>query len=1005
MPVKATIPPSAVILDYFQNYCVPVPKKGIIKKMPPSLNLDPISILRLATLIMSLSSTAYLFSIRGKTTPTLLLAIALLGATMFNTSLFVLHADTHYWYPFNPKNLLNPFFLAGGASVAAFFFLLFAYHFPRFQDTDTREYKISLMVSALVNACIMGLTVYNCVIQWRLKNDYCLNPLYFSIVSGSVSVHLLLASFLLLRKTCRTSARKKNCWRSIMKPVGEEARAARALALVFLLPMVATLSFLLRFLGIIQPIAMVDIVSYFFLLFYFVVIVAYLNNTEERMTFQVKLVFAVLVVMLGVVSLTVIFVGRIFAQEYENRNLMMEGRTIRFVPNHTNGYHIFDIPFRFEEDIGVDTNIGYGEMKGFDLAFPFSFFGRPYNRIHVLSGPMIFLGEDIQYVGWGGYKPQPAIAPIIMNLDPTSGGGVHLKSEGGKAVITWFEIPEFNCSLRNTVQLLLFRDGSFEFSYRELKPDLSNRYYKLEVMPTANITGKVMGTTVKKGVPFAPRLVGIHPGGKYAPLQAVHFLHDLPYTSTIPGVIFEDYEIDYYRYQHNRMSPLALILIGSSIFILFFFPMLFRSSLIKPLNILYDGMERVDKGDLTVTISPQFNDEIGFLSKSFNRMLRSIKRAESNFKTLAENAEDGILIIAKSGKILYANNRACEITGFNPINIMKIKIDELLGLRKSKTSEKKSERLFPSHFETSIHTGHQKEVHLELTGSRTFWHGQSAEVVVLRDISSRKRSEEQARQQQHHLMKMDKLTSLGILVAGVAHEINNPNQTILSNASFLVHACPEVLTILSEHERDSGDFLIAGLRYEEFRKSFVDLIQGIEGCSGRIDGIVQGLKAFSRDEPAESITSVDVNAVIRSASDLLGSFIQKATDHFTLQLMKDVPRVRGNAQRLEQVLINLILNSCQSLTDRKQKIDVKSSYDEKERKVLIIVRDEGCGIPAEQLRKIKEPFFTTKRALGGTGLGLYVSDSIVKEYRGILKFDSSEVGGTVATVLLTSEEL
>ncbi len=436
-----------------------------------------------------------------------------------------------------------------------------------------------------------------------------------------------------------------------------------------------------------------------------------------------------------------------------------------------------------------------------------------------------------------------------------------------------------------------------------------------------------MGTTVKKGIPFAPRLIGVHPGGRHAPLQRIRFLHGLPYTSTAPQVLFEDYEIDYYRYLHTRMAPLALILIGSSIFIFFFFPLLFRSSLIKPLHILYEGMKRVDNGDLNVTISTQFNDEVGFLARSFNSMLQSVQRAESNFKTLAENAQDGILIVAKSGTPLYANNRACEIIGFDTNHLMQTKLDELIGSEYFEASGNNDGVLFPSHFEISMRTKRRKELHLELTGSRTFWQGQPAEVVVLRDISERKRSEEQARQQQQHLMKMDKLTSLGILVAGVAHEINNPNQTILSNASFLVRACPEVLSILSEYERDSGHFLIAGLRYEEFRRSFVELIQGIEGCSRRIDGIVKGLSAFSRDEPTESMTSVDINAVIRSAHELLVSFIKKATEQFTLQLMQDIPKVKGNAQRLEQVLINLILNSCQSLTDRTQEIAVISSCD------------------------------------------------------------------------------
>jgi PAS domain S-box-containing protein len=973
--------------------------------MPPSLNLDAFSIIRLATLIMSLSITVYLLSMRGKSKPTRLLGFAFLGATMFNASMFFLHTEPYYWYPYNLKNLVNPFVMAAGSSVAAFSFLLFAYHFPRFQDTDRNEYRTALMLSVLVNVSILALTVHVCVIQWRLRSNFRLDILYFSTMSGSVVAHFILVIFLLLRKVCRISTGKRVWLRSLLRPTLRDARAARSLALVFLLPTVATLAFLLRFQGLVPPIIMVNIVSYLYLLFYFTVIVVYLNNTGEKTTFQVKLVFAVLVVMLGVLGLVSIVVGRTFEREYENVNLMVEGRTIRFEPNTPKGYRISGVPLRFEENTGEETGIEYGGRQSFDLAFPFPFYGCMYQRVHILSGPMIFLGDDVGELGWGGYNPQPAIAPIIMNLDPSPGGGIYLHGESERAVITWYEIPEFQSSLPNTVQLRLFSDGSFEMSYVELNPKPDNRYYKLDVIRTANVTGTVLGTTIEKGIPFAPRLIGIHPGRGHASLQPVRFLHGLPHASTAPDILFEAYEIDYYRYLHDRMEPLALLLIGSSIFIFFFFPWLFRSSLIKPLHILYTGMERADRGDLDVALSPQFNDEIGFLAKSFNSMLQSIKRAESNFKTLAENAEDGILIVSKNGSPLYANNRACEITEFDAAQLMQTKIEELLGPGLLGTSDSGDGRIFPAHFELSIRTKGGKELPLELTGSRTSWHGQPADVLILRDISERKSREEQARQQQQQLMKMDKLTSLGTLVAGVAHEINNPNQTILSNASFLVRACPEVLSVMGELERDSGDFLIAGLRYEEFRKSFVDLIQGIEGCSTRIDGIVKGLKAFSRDEPQESMGSVNINAVIRSAHELLGNFIKSATEDFTLRLTDTIPKVRGNAQRLEQVLINLILNSCQSLEDRTRKIEVVSSYDQRKRRVLVSVRDEGRGMSADQLSKIKEPFFTTKRALGGTGLGLYVSDTIVQEHGGLLRFDSSEGAGTVAVVSLPEEEV
>ena len=127
---------------------------------------------------------------------------------------------------------------------------------------------------------------------------------------------------------------------------------------------------------------------------------------------------------------------------------------------------------------------------------------------------MIFLGEEIREKGWGGYHPQPVIAPIIMNLDPSSGGEVFLKSEDNRETITWYRVPEFEKSSQNTVQLALSADGTFDISYIELHPGRRKLPLKIDVMTTANITGSVLGGRGERGASFEPRLIGIHPGGR-----------------------------------------------------------------------------------------------------------------------------------------------------------------------------------------------------------------------------------------------------------------------------------------------------------------------------------------------------------------------------------------------------------------------------------------------------------------------------------------------------------
>ena len=115
-----------------------------------------------------------------------------------------------------------------------------------------------------------------------------------------------------------------------------------------------------------------------------------------------------------------------------------------------------------------------------------------------------------------------------------------------------------------------------------------------------------------------------------------------------------------------------------------------------------------------------------------------------------------------------------------------------------------------------------------------------------------------------------------------------------------------------------------------------------------------------------------------------------------------MPTVRAHFQRLEQVAVNLIQNACQALTDPEQGIHVSTHFDVESALVHLVVADEGRGMSAELLERIKDPFFTTKHDIGGIGLGVSISESIVAEYGGRLDYSSAPGSGTVATVVLSA---
>jgi signal transduction histidine kinase len=270
--------------------------------------------------------------------------------------------------------------------------------------------------------------------------------------------------------------------------------------------------------------------------------------------------------------------------------------------------------------------------------------------------------------------------------------------------------------------------------------------------------------------------------------------------------------------------------------------------------------------------------------------------------------------------------------------------------------------------------------------------------VLNKEIEERERAEKLAKQQQKKLFQAEKMASVGILVSGVAHEINNPNNFILLNSDNLADVWNDILPLLDKHYADYGDFMVAGLMYSEIRDEVSMIINGVKEGSERIKKIVQTLKDFAREDPGNLDQEVDIPTVIADSVTILTSLIKKTTDRFRTNIPDDLPKIKGNIQQIEQVVINLISNACQALEGRDKEIKVSSIYNEKS--IQVIVEDEGKGISQKDLKYIMDPFFTTKRDTGGTGLGLSISYNIVKDHGGDLIIKSEIGQGTTAMIKL-----
>jgi len=455
---------------------------------------------------------------------------------------------------------------------------------------------------------------------------------------------------------------------------------------------------------------------------------------------------------------------------------------------------------------------------------------------------------------------------------------------------------------------------------------------------------------------------------------------------------------------HNFWIKFIPVVFGITAFVLLIFPVVFKKSIMKPLNSLLEAVRQVEGGNYNLALSVKTDDEVGLLARGYNRMVQALRAAEGNFKALAENANDAILILLKDGKMAFVNNKAIEISGFERSSLLKKNFRELIHpefLHKveSRFSDTMNGSVNSKSYEIIIINKNNLTIPVEITGSRTYWHNSPADVVILRDITERKQAEELLHTQTQQLIQAEKLASIGALVAGVAHEVNNPNQVISMNARFLSEGLPTLIKLAGSDEELDDSLKIAGMVYDEFQHAAKSAVNEIASSTKRIDRIVGELKSFSSGGEKGKQGLIDINEVVHAVVDLSRFFIHKATDHLSLELDEMIPKVRADSIQLEQVILNLVQNACQALADKEKSITIRTKYDKTSKKIRIEICDQGKGIPDENLVRVTDPFFTTRKEAGGTGLGLSISKRIIKGLGGTITFDSIEEKGT--TVLVT----
>ena len=228
------------------------------------------------------------------------------------------------------------------------------------------------------------------------------------------------------------------------------------------------------------------------------------------------------------------------------------------------------------------------------------------------------------------------------------------------------------------------------------------------------------------------------------------------------------------------------------------------------------------------------------------------------------------------------------------------------------------------------------------------------------------------------LFQTAKLSAIGELAAGIAHEIRNPLTTIIGDAQLLM-----------------ADMKPGDPGYES--------LKAIERSGYRASKVIRNLLSFSRQEEYE-FADVDINESINNALGLIAYQIERSRISIIKDLADKLPVVWGSAHHLEEVWINLLINARDAIPAKQAgEIRIVSRLDESGKAVQVLISDNGCGIPKAHMDRVFDPFFTTKEVDKGTGLGLYITYNIVTRHNGTIEIDSEEGKGTTVIVTLPTK--
>jgi PAS domain S-box-containing protein len=366
--------------------------------------------------------------------------------------------------------------------------------------------------------------------------------------------------------------------------------------------------------------------------------------------------------------------------------------------------------------------------------------------------------------------------------------------------------------------------------------------------------------------------------------------------------------------------------------------------------------------------------------QSRDELEAALRNSEALARAVLSSATEGIILIGSGGQIIVVNPAAERMFGYDRGDLLGRPLEVLLPERirnphvAHRTGYFAGPRARPMGIGLDLSGRHKDGTEFPVEISLSYVEAADGVLAMafITDITERKRAEAQLQRQREVLYQNEKLAALGTLSAGIAHEMNNPLGIMTTRI--------EVMLLDAEQQQLPAQVL--------------EDLQVLHRASQRVARIAAGLRSFARQSSGEP-TPLDLNTVVDEAVLLMQKPLGAENIRVLVDLDRALPPLLGDPNALHQVLMNLLTNAREAMTGGGE-IRIETARAERPDWIRLRVADTGPGIPAEEITKIFDPFYTTKRT--GTGLGLSVTYGIIREHGGTVDVTSAAGAGSTFTL-------